>query len=261
MPIDLGKTAADYSRHRAGFPDRFFDRLFEKGLARVGNRVLDVGTGTGTIARGLALRGLNATGLDPSHELMEKAARLDRLAGVEVEYVVARIEDHARNPSLDAASFDLITAGQCWHWFERDKAAMGAHRLLISGGRLVIAHFDWVPLPGNVAAATERLVGRYNPAWFDNAAGGNGLYPVWLRDVAEAGFTNVATESFDVDTSYSHPGWRGRIRACAGVGASLDPATVEAFDTDLEEMLAKDFPQEPLAIQHRVFILSCRKPG
>jgi len=261
MPTDFGKTAADYSQHRAGFPDAFFDRLFAKGLARPGDRALDLGTGTGTIARGLALRGLSVSGLDPSPELIGEARRLDARAGVTIEYVETSIEDHARAPSLDAASFDLITAGQCWHWFRRDRAAAEAYRLLAPGGFLVIAHFDWVPLPGNVAAATERLVGEHNPKWFENAAGGDGVYPRWLRDVGEAGFTAIETESFDIDVLYSHDAWRGRIRACSGVGAYLPPETVATFDTELAELLARDFPADPLVIQHRVFILSCRKPG
>ena len=52
-------------------------------------RALDLGTGTGTIARGLALRGCEVTGLDRSAPLMEQAAELDRVAGVVVKYVNA----------------------------------------------------------------------------------------------------------------------------------------------------------------------------
>lgn len=52
MKVDFGKTAKDYAEHRAGFPDRFFGRLFEAGFARPGARTLDLGTGTGTAAFG-----------------------------------------------------------------------------------------------------------------------------------------------------------------------------------------------------------------
>ena len=55
LRADFGKTAADYGRHRAGFPDEFFERLAAMEIIRGGIRALDVGTGTGTIARGLAL--------------------------------------------------------------------------------------------------------------------------------------------------------------------------------------------------------------
>jgi len=29
MAIDFGRTANDYTRHRAGFPDAFFERIFQ----------------------------------------------------------------------------------------------------------------------------------------------------------------------------------------------------------------------------------------
>jgi hypothetical protein len=55
MNIDFGRTAGDSGRHRAGFPDSMFERLTQYGVGLRGQRVVDVGTGTGTVARGFAL--------------------------------------------------------------------------------------------------------------------------------------------------------------------------------------------------------------
>ena len=44
-----------------------------------------------------------------------------------------------------------------------NSAALEARRLLAPSGRLVIAHFDWLPLPGNVVEATEALIKAHNP--------------------------------------------------------------------------------------------------
>jgi len=93
LTADFGKTANDYGRHRAGFPDEFFERLKALGILRAGMRALDLGTGTGTIARGLATRGCEVTGLDRSAPLMEQAAELDRCAGAVVKYVYAAAEE------------------------------------------------------------------------------------------------------------------------------------------------------------------------
>src|SRR5208282_3403192 len=92
MNIDFGRTAKDYGRHRAGFPEAFFDRISAFGIGRLGQHVLDFGTGTGTVARGLARLGCIVTGLDPAAALIEEARRLDREAGVEVAYVIGRAE-------------------------------------------------------------------------------------------------------------------------------------------------------------------------
>jgi SAM-dependent methyltransferase len=247
LRADFGKTAGDYGRHRAGFPDEFFDRLRAIGILRPGMRALDLGTGTGTIARGLALRGCDVVGLDRSAPLMEQAAELDREAGVAVQYVNAAAEDTGQ----DAASFDLVTAGQCWHWFDRPRAAAEARRVLKPGGRLVIAHFDWIPLPGNMLEATEKLIEKHNPKW--QLGGGLGIHPLWTRDMGAAGFANIETFSFDIDSIYTHDAWRGRIRASAGVGASLTPDAVAVFDAELAAMLAERWPEDPMRVPHRVF--------
>ena len=247
LRADFGKTAEDYGRHRAGFPDEFFERLAAMKILRAGMRALDLGTGTGTIARGLALRRCDVVGLDRSEPLMEQARQLDREAGVAVNYVVAPAEQ----TGLPAASFDLVAAGQCWHWFDRSRAAAEARRLLKAGGRLVIGHFDWIPLPGNMIEATEKLIEKHNPRW--KMSGGVGIHPRWMADLAQAGFKNLETFSFDIDAIYTHEAWRGRIRASAGVGASLTPAEVAAFDDELRAMLAERFAEDPMRVLHRVF--------
>jgi SAM-dependent methyltransferase len=184
---------------------------------------------------------------------MAQARELDAEAGVHIEYR----EASAEQTGLPDAAFDVVTAGQCWHWFDRKRAATEVMRLLRPGGICAISHFDWLPLEGNVVAATEALICEHNPAW--KMAGGTGIHPAWFADLALAGFRGIESFSFDVDATYSHEAWRGRIRASAGVAASLAPAAVAAFDTALAELLQQKFPEDPLPVPHRVFTVLGRK--
>jgi SAM-dependent methyltransferase len=254
VAVDFGLTAEDYGRFRAGFPASLFDRLEAGDVIAPGLRVLDLGTGTGSLGRGFARCGCRVVGLDLSTDLIARARRLDAEAGVASAYLVGSAE----RVGLADGAFDIVAAGQCWHWFDRPAAAREARRLLKPGGRLVIAHFDWIPLAGNLVAATEDLIRAHNPDWA--FGGGTGLHADWLADATGAGFEQIETFSFDAAVVYSHEAWRGRIRASAGVGASLPPARVAAFDEALAALLAERFPDDPQAVPHRVFCLTARAP-
>lgn len=250
-PPDFGLTAGDYGQFRAGFPVELVDRLLAMGAARPEDRALDLGTGTGTLARLLAPRVRSVLGTDPAEALLEQARSLGTPDNLNYETGVAEETGFADE------TFDLVTAGQCWHWFDADRAAEEIKRILVPGGRLVIAHFDWIPLPGNVVEATESLILEHNPAW--KLGGGTGLYPRWLTDVARAGFEGIETFSFDLDVPYSHEGWVGRIRASAGVGASLPEEEVRRFSDELGELLAARFPGDPLPVPHRTWAVVAEK--
>jgi SAM-dependent methyltransferase len=249
---DFGRTADDYTRHRAGFPAELLDHLETMGVAGPGQRVVDLGTGTGSLGRLFAERGCAVTGVDVSAPLIDQARLLDREAGVETRYVNAPAEA----TGLPSGDFDLLSAGQCWHWFDRRAAAQEATRLLDDEGIIVIAHFDWLPLADNVVAATEELILRYNPSW--PFAAGTGIYPEWLADLSEGGFTGIETFSFDVSVPYSHEAWVGRVRASAPIAGTLEPDRVQRFSTELKTTLVERFPEDPLAVPHRVWAATGR---
>jgi SAM-dependent methyltransferase len=255
MRPDFGATATDYARHRVGFPASLFDRLETFDIGKPGQAIVDLGTGTGALARGFARRGCRVIGIDPAEVMLDQARLLDSADGLSVDYRVGRAEE----TGLPDASADVVSAGQCWHWFDRARAAIEVARLLQPSGALLIAHFDWIPLGGNVVQATEKLIESHNPSW--TFGGGLGVHPRWLRDLGDAGFCKLETFSYDVVVSYTHEGWRGRIRASAGVGASLPEDKVRDFDEALAHLLVTRYPAEPLEIPHRVFAVVARAPG
>ncbi|MFI4981354.1 MAG: SAM-dependent methyltransferase, partial [Nevskiales bacterium] len=101
------------------------------------------------------------------------------------------------------------------------------------------------------------LILQRNPSWA--MAGGCGIHWRWFADLAGAGFVALESFSFDLDQPYSHEAWRGRIRASAGVAASMDAVGVKAFDEAHATLLAERFPDPVLRVPHRVFALIGRK--
>ena len=205
MSPDFGATSEDYARYRAGFPDSLFEKLGKFQIGEKGQLIVDLGTGTGSLARGLAKQDCVVIGIDHSDEMLKAARDLDSNAGVQVEYRLAPAED----TGLPDSTYDIVTAGQCWHWFDRPRAAVEVKRILKPSGMVAIAHFDWIPLAGNMVRSTEELIESHNSDW--RMGGGLGMYPQWLRDLGEAGFQKIETFSYDVDV----PQIFEIIRACS----------------------------------------------
>jgi SAM-dependent methyltransferase len=253
MNVDFGRTAGDYARYRTAFPPELFTRLAALKVGLPGHRVADLGTGTGVLARGFAAAGCRVTGVDVAPEMLAQAREQD--AGLAVTYREAVAED----TGLPAHAWDVVSAGQCWHWFDRPRAAAEARRLLAADGALVICYRDYAATPGSVGAASEELVLTYNPGW-PMAKGYDG-HSEWAHELGTAGFDHVETFGFDVAVEFTHEQWRGRMRSSNGVAASLPAAAVAAFDADLARLLRERFPAEPLEVPHRIRALVARCGG
>ncbi len=249
--IDYGLAAEDYGAHRQGFPAEFFHRLHAMRVGLPGQRLLDLGTGTGLLAREFARRGCLVTGVDFSARLLAVAQRANAGEVVRPRYLRLRAEA----TRLPAASFDVVAAGTSWHLFNRATAAREARRLLAPGGRLVIAHLDWHIAPGSVAAATLRLMERYGPGAL---AASTFVYPDWTQELIAAGFGAWEVFGFTVPLQYTPMAWRGRVRASQRGAPTMDAARLDRFDVALGRMLARRFPGPLLSVQHRVFALIAR---
>ncbi len=244
---NYGVTAHDYAKHRAGFPASFFAHLEERGLFAAPRRVLDLGTGTGTLARNFAKRGHDVTGLDISPDMMAEARVLGEGQGVKVNYVEGRSE---KIPFPDA-SFDIVMAGQCFHWFLRDETSAEIARVLKPEGLLVVAYFDWLDAPGNPVDIMYGLREKHNPGWkWDFPLG---FYPQKPGDLTFDGFTSQDSFFYEENVPYTHADWRGRIRAYAGVGGALSKDKLEAFDTEFAAALAENFKDDVMQIPHTVW--------
>ena len=141
--VDWGKTSADYSTWRPNYPDRFFRVLKSLGIGIAGQRILDLGTGVGSIALHFADVGAIVTALDISAGQIEEARRQAAARRLDAQFITSSAESSGQPD----ASFDVITASQSWLYFDSKRMIPEVKRLLAS---------DCIDDESHVLASTAR---------------------------------------------------------------------------------------------------------
>ena len=132
-PFDWGRTSQEYAKYRDIYPQQFFDKIISRGLCISGQKVLDIGTGTGVIPRNMYKYGAEWTGADISAEQISQAKRLSKLQDMNIDYIVSPSEEI----SFGDNTFDVVTACQCFWYFDHKVLAPKLSRMLKRGGKLV----------------------------------------------------------------------------------------------------------------------------
>ena len=234
--FDWGRTSSDYAKFRDIYPPVFYQKIVDRGLCVAPQRVLDLGTGTGVLPRNMYRFGAAWTGTDISPEQIEQAQRLSEEAGMNIEYQAVSAE----NIDFSPESFDVITACQCFWYFDHEKVLPHLSKLLKRNGKLLILYMAWLPEDDVIAGKSEALVLKYNPRW---SGAGETRHPIWIPDVAYKNFTLREHEEYDVKVPFTQESWHGRMKACRGVGASLNAEELSSWEEEHKALL-KTLPQQ-----------------
>jgi SAM-dependent methyltransferase len=125
-------AAESYERARPDYPAELFDDLVRSTGVASGDRVLEIGPGSGKATRPLADRGLRVTCVELGPRLAARA-RAALTGYPHVEVVQSSFE--AWRPR-DGAPFDLVVAATSWHWIDPDVRYQKTFDLLRPGGHL-----------------------------------------------------------------------------------------------------------------------------
>lgn len=114
-------------------------RLVETARVAAGERVLDVGCGSGTVAITAARQGARVTGLDITPRMLDLAREDAGIAGVEVDWR----EGDAEKMPFDDASFDVVLSNMGVIFAPDAQAAADEMlRVLRPGGRLAFTCWE-----------------------------------------------------------------------------------------------------------------------
>lgn len=250
--FDWGRASSDYAKFRDIYPPIFYNKVVERGLCIKGQKVLDLGTGTGVIPRNMYSFGADWVGADISEGQIEQAKRLAAESNMDIKFITSPAEDI----DFPDGSFDVITACQCFFYFDYDKVIPNISRMLKNGGKLVVLFMAWVPDEDEVARASEELVLKYNPTW---TGAGYKRAPVYIPEIAEKYFNIEAREEYDLMMPFTRETWNGRMKACRGVGASLTPAEIDNWEKEHKALLEKIAPPEFEILHHAAMAVLERK--
>jgi len=124
----FGTNASRYDRARPDYPGALVERIVAASPSPVPVTVLDVGCGTGIVARQFQAAGCEVLGVDPDERMAGQA----RERGLEVEVATFETWDPA------GRAFAAVVAGQAWHWVDPVAGAARAALALRPGGRFAV---------------------------------------------------------------------------------------------------------------------------
>jgi SAM-dependent methyltransferase len=130
------QVADEYDRHRPTYPDALLDHTCEVAALSAGDRVLEIGCGTGQLTHSLLARGLRVSAIEPGDRLIALARQNLRESG-DVELINAQLED----APLPRERFDAVFSASAMHWIDPDLGWQKAAEALAPGGTLALVQY------------------------------------------------------------------------------------------------------------------------
>jgi SAM-dependent methyltransferase len=192
-----------YAKHRPSYPTAAIDLLASRCGLKAGARVIDLGSGTGMRRYSdEALGGGNFQSQDGT----------------------------AENTRMPDAHFDLLVAGQSFHWFDPERTRIEALRILKPGAWAALLWNERPPGANAFLDEYEALLRRYAPEYdavVKRRAEVGGIRRFFGREPQTATFANQQVFDFEGLADVRSPGARaahggspGGIRAASAGGQS-----------------------------------------
>ncbi len=225
----FSEVAELYDQHRPTYPERLVDDLVALAGLKRGERVLEVGAGTGKATMMFAKRGIHVLAVEPSQEMAAVARRnCSPYEGVLVEQ--SDFEDW--DPA--GRTFPLLFSAQAWHWI-RPAVGYPRAREALSHGGLLAAFWNrpvwsWSDMRDDLLSAYARAAPEHPPTgpmhpassfpdgeedgraeWQQTIAGADGFGQAevrdyeWLLDYSAQTYVGLLATTSEIRLLDEHP--------------------------------------------------------
>ena len=149
------RSLAETYERRPPYPDETYGILLGLPGASSG-RVLDVGCGTGRIARSLVGHVAGVDAVDSSGEMIRVGRSLDKGDHPDLRWILGRVEEVELNPG-----YSLVTAGASIHWMDWSVVFPKFSEILTSDGSIAVVEGDR-PFNAPWGEAERELIRQYS---------------------------------------------------------------------------------------------------
>ncbi|MBO0859874.1 MAG: class I SAM-dependent methyltransferase [Chloracidobacterium sp.] len=212
----------NYKKYRPGYPIEVIETLISECGLKADSIIADIGSGTGILTEVFLKNGNEVYGVEPNREMREAGA-VSLKDYPRFRSVAARAEE----TTLPESSVDFITAGQSFHWFDREKTRTEFIRILKSQGWISLIWNERVTTTTPFLVAYEKLLKDYSPDYeqIDHRRITNAVISDFF------GSNRFKLKQFNNSQVFDYDGVKGRL-----LSSSYAP---EAGHPDHEPMLAE----------------------
>ncbi len=211
----------NYVKYRPNYPAEVIGLLEAECGLTTESVIADLGSGTGILSQLFLKHGNRVFGVEPNREMR---AAGDKLLAEYSKF--SSIDGTAEGTTIVNASVDFITAGQAFHWFDRDRARPEFARILKPGGWVVLVWNGYRVETRTMMADYQNLVLRYGT---DYDAVRREVITCDVETFYAPGICKCAR--FEFQQIFDYPGLEGRL-----LSSSFAP---EPGHPDYDPMLRK----------------------
>jgi SAM-dependent methyltransferase len=230
-------TAADYDRFRLPYAAGLVD-LVRAELALNGTSLLvDLGAGTGQLARTLRPFFKRVVAVDPEPDMVEYGRTRTEREDDGIEWRLARAED----VEFPSGSVDVVASGNAFHRFDRPVVAANATRWLSADGVIVLL---WSDGPLRRDEPWQLELSRVVDGWLERSGAGARIPAGWERKeytdeivLRDAGFARQVEHGVTVRHAWTVETIVGFLHATSFASRAALQEHVDAFDADIRDVL------------------------